>query len=121
MKLSDFLKWTVSVTVLCLVYVHLQMKIIDMAYDGKIREKNIKQLIDENGRVTYEILKLTSSKNLGYKLLNDDTDMKFADPKNVVTISAGPNISKEKELANTPQEVMADGSNSIFRFLSLHP
>ncbi len=86
MKLTQFVQLTVFVTILSISYIHMQMKIIDMAYEGKKKEVVIKKLNEQNSNLTYQILKLKSSNNLGVKLLNDRSGMKFVDPNNVVIV-----------------------------------
>jgi len=87
MKLSGLLKWIGFMTVLALVYIHMQMSIINLAYQGRHKEKSIRSLKEENGYLTYSILSLKSANNLGYKLLSKDSDMDFVDSKNIVVLS----------------------------------
>jgi len=84
MKLSKLIKMMVFITVLSLVYIHMQMQIFDLAYQGKNKEKFIRQLREVNGNYTYDILKLKSAMNLGDKLLDENSDLKFLDKTNVV-------------------------------------
>jgi len=44
MKLGKFLKWVSIVTVLALVYIHMQMQIIGLAYEGNAKEEQIREL-----------------------------------------------------------------------------
>lgn len=86
MKLFNFFRVMVFLTVVALIYIHLQMKIFDLAYQGKTNEKLIHNLRDENGELTYEILKLKSSQNLGGKLLTENSSLKFLDQSSVVPL-----------------------------------
>ena len=74
------------VTSFALVYIHLQMKIFDLAYQGKNKEKEIRKLVDDNGNVTYNILKLKSSNHLGEKLLGEESQLQFLDHARVIQL-----------------------------------
>lgn len=64
-------------TVLSLFYIHLQMKIYDLAYEAKRKEHQIQKLRDDNGVNTYHILALKSVSHIGQKLLDQDSQMQF--------------------------------------------
>jgi len=83
MKLTSFLRMMVFITAVALAYTHLQMKIFDLAYEGKKKENHIHQLIEQNGNLTYQILTLESANHLGYELLNKDSDMQFGSPDSI--------------------------------------
>ena len=112
MRLTKFLQFIGISTAICLAYVHMQMKIIDMAYKGKAKEKEIRELIEENGSVTYAILTLKSSSHLGHTLLSDKTEMRFADSENIIRVPAGADALQEE--AAVRQTVDASGRQSIF-------
>lgn len=65
------------ITVLSLGYIHVQMKIFDLAYQAKRKEHQIQKLKDENGINTYHILSLKSASHIGEKLLAQDSEMQF--------------------------------------------
>lgn len=87
MSLLKSLKIISFMTVLALVYVHLQMRIFELAYQGKKKEKEIQLIGEENGKVTYTILTLKSAHSLGDRMLNENSDMKFRNPQDIVTLS----------------------------------
>jgi hypothetical protein len=68
------------------------MKIIQLAYHGKEKEKMIRQLAEENSRITYTVLRMKSSSNLGGKLLSEKSDMEFVAPQSIIQISASERI-----------------------------
>ncbi|VAW13166.1 hypothetical protein MNBD_BACTEROID05-861 [hydrothermal vent metagenome] len=74
------------VTAVSLVYIHMQMQIIDLAYRGKSKEKQIKKLIEKNGNTTYQVLSLKSANSIGVKLLAENSSMDFAEPKNIIEV-----------------------------------
>ena len=111
MKLSQLLKWIGFFTLIALVYIHMQMQIIHLAYEGKSREKAIRLLNEDNGYLTYLILSMKSSSHLGHKMFNKDSDMDFIDPQNVMFISAG------EEGQSEPVLDVADAKKSRSGFL----
>lgn len=119
MRLTTVIKSMTLLTLVCLGYVHLQMKIIDLAYQGKAREKQIRNLIEENGTVTYNILTLTSSINLGHRLLDDNMKMTFVDPGNVITMSASGDVFNDGPVDAPEVARTSDDRKSILRLLSL--
>lgn len=88
----------VVLTSFALIYIHLQMQIFDLAYQGKNKEKEIRKLIDDNGNVTYNILKLKSSNNLGEKLLGEQSQLQFMDNAQVVTLAMPQSMQEENTL-----------------------
>ena len=106
MKLLRFIKLMAVLTTFALVYIHMQMQIFDLAYQGKNKEKEIRKLIDDNGNVTYNILKLKSSNNLGEKLLGEQSQLQFLDNTQIVEIQI-PRIMDEEStlvMSTTPEK-----------------
>ena len=95
MRFLRFLKVMATLTVLAVVYIHLQIQIIKLAYNAKNKEQQIQKLLEEQGRITYEILTLKSANHLGVKLLNDKSDMKFLDHSSIVKVET-PEIVREQ-------------------------
>jgi hypothetical protein len=87
MRLSQLLKWIGFFTLLALVYIHMQMNIIHLAYEGKLKEQNLRSLNEDSGYLTYAILSMKSSSNLGYKLLSGESGMEFVDPQNIMVVT----------------------------------
>lgn len=116
MRLGKLCKWIVFCTVLSLTYTHLQIKIIDLAYQGKIKEEQIKKLIEQNGGITYAILTLKSAYHLGGELLVKNSNMRFADPASVVTISASDDYLNGQRLSALPS-----AETKSYSLLSLLP
>ncbi len=112
MKLIKFIQLMVVVTVVALIYVHMQMSIFSLAYEGKRRERRITELKEGNGSVKYEILELKSANYLGEKLLRQGRDLKFCDQESVVKIK-----TPQRAEAAVPQ-LAAQEPNPIWRFLT---
>lgn len=86
MSFARFFFGAVICTVLFLLYINLQIQTIELAYEGKKKEKRIHELVEENSNLTYAILKLKSVDHVGVQALAGDSGLKFADPGNVVEI-----------------------------------
>ena len=104
------------VTIVALSYIHMQMQIIDLAYQGNQKEQQIKKLTEENGNMTYRILMLKSANHLGVALLNEDSDMQFADTNDVIQIAASDKSLKENHLGSEPK--LAKKTNPFLNILS---
>jgi hypothetical protein len=101
---------------LALAYIHMQMQMIDLAYQGNSKERKIAKLIEENGNVTYKILMLKSANNLGGVMFQDESDMRFADAGDVVRIPASGEFLAEDQGAG--QTRLARRTHPILDLLS---
>lgn len=117
MKLQQYFKILITITVMALGYVHMQMQIFNLAYEGKAKEKAIRALIEENGSLTYSILALKSSSNLGIQLLADNTDMQFANPEDIITLSTSEDLDPV-ELTSGQTYSKNTSVNTLFNFIS---
>ena len=77
MKLTRFIKGLIFMTITAVIYLHLQMNIFDLAYQGKVKEHAIQKIKDDNGVVTYQILKLKAAHNLGDRMLDEKSGLQF--------------------------------------------
>ncbi len=113
MRLINFSKWIFLFTGLALVYIHMQMEIIDLAYRAKFKEKLIKKLIEKNSTVNSRILALKSSNNLGVKMLAEDRGMEFGGSKNIVRATTPlkttvrPQLSKRSDTGNSSNPLLS--------------
>ena len=98
MSLVRFMKYTFSTTFLILVYIHLQMQIVDLAYQGQRKEARIKDLIDKNGSTFYAISKLKSANHLGDKLLSEHSGMQFAGGNDIIYVAANGELIGNNDL-----------------------
>ena len=69
-----------SVTVIALVYIHMQMGIYGLAYEQERHTRNIRELVEKNGNATYAILRLKSANHIGEALLQKDSPLQFVSP-----------------------------------------
>ena len=116
MHLCKFFKIMCLGTIVALAYIHMQMEIMDLAYQGNQKEQEIKQLIEENGNATYNILMLKSSTHLGFEMLDEDSNMQFADMNDVVQIAASEEFLRENHLGTGSQ--LAKRTNPFLNLLS---
>jgi len=87
MRLVRHLRIIIVLTILMLVYIHMQMQIFDLAYQGKSKQQHIRELIEKKGSLMYAIVTLKSANHLGVQLLAEDSGMEFVDPNNILPLS----------------------------------
>ena len=87
MSLKVYFKIASFVTIMALLYIHMQMKIFELSYNGKDKEKIIHELNDTNGALSHQILTLESANNLGSQLLDHDNSLQFMDNERVMRVS----------------------------------
>lgn len=99
MSLLRFIKWVLVMTVMSLVYIHMQMQIYASGYERVAYEKQVRKLLEKNGDVTHTILTLTSADNLGRSVLEKDSRMQFMDSKDIVALrTSEKNIARADSL-----------------------
>ena len=77
-------------TMTALIYINMQTQIVDLAYKGKDKQKNIHTLMETNGSLTHQILTLKSANNLGNRLLEKDGTLQFMGQDRVMTLVMSP-------------------------------
>jgi hypothetical protein len=87
MSLKVYFKVAAFTTIMALLYIHMQMKIFELSYNGKDKEKIIHELNDSNGALSHQILTLKSANNLGNQLLDRDNSLQFMDNERVMTVA----------------------------------
>jgi hypothetical protein len=118
MSLVKFFKYTCIVTSLALVYIHLQMQIIDLAYQGEIKEKKIKELAERNGNALYKISKLKSANHLGGELLAKNSDMQFVSADHIVSLMTPEEFLAAENFVETQPGLVARKGNPLLSLLS---
>ena len=93
----------VFATIIALLYIHMQMRIFELSYNGKDKEKIIHELNDSNGALSHQILTLKSANNLGNRLLDRDNSLQFMDNERVMTVAAS--AGAMQRLVKTPAKV----------------
>lgn len=85
MTLGNYFKGIVFLTFMALIYIHMQMRIYELAYKGKDKQNRIHELSDTSGRLSHDILALKSAQHLGNTLMDKEGAMKFMGQDNVMT------------------------------------
>ena len=93
MGLTSWFKFMSFATVTALIYIHMQMQIVELAYKGKDKEKKVHDLMDNNGILTQQILTLKSANHLGQELLEKDEGLQFMGHDRVVTFATPAGMS----------------------------
>lgn len=88
MSLTTFMKTMGMLTLLALIYIHMQMHIYTLAYKGKEKQNRIHELVDQKGTLTHHILALTSAQHLGDTLLEKDNSLHFVGRDNMMNVTA---------------------------------
>ena len=114
MSLKVYFKIAVFGTIIALLYIHMQMKIFELSYNGKDKEKIIHELNDSNGALSHQILTLKSANNLGNQLLDHDNSLQFMDNERVMTVTTS--AGALQHLTRPPTKVVNPVWN-LFSFL----
>ena len=117
MRLIKFIKCMSLLTVLTLVYIHMQMQIFDLAYRGKQKEMVINDLSEQNGTIAYDILKMKSAHHLGTNLLAEGSGLRFRDDESVIKLAVTPEPPQGEVVLRTAG---LSARQNIMKFLSAH-
>jgi hypothetical protein len=115
MNLKVWLKVMSFVTVIALIYIHMQTQIFDLAYKGSDKEKHMHDLRDRNGLLTHQILTLKSSNHLGNQLLEKNSNLQFMSNDNVLTLK-GPAMVISQSSSRPAKGTKGEGV--LWNFLS---
>lgn len=116
MTFAKTIKIISFITLICVVYVHMQIKIFGLAYQGKTKENNIRTINEENGRLTYAILTLKSASHIGDRMLNEKSNMQFRNPQDIVTLTTPSDHLGNEDIIQ--QAELKREEKPIFNFLS---
>jgi len=115
MSLKVYFKVACFVTIMCLLYIHMQMRICELSYKGKDKEKIIHELNDSNGALTHQILTLESANNLGNQLLDqENNNLQFMDQERVMRV---PTPAGAMQHLAQPKAKMDNPVWNLFSFL----
>ena len=102
------------VTVMALIYTHMQMQIFDLGYQGSRNEKLIHELRDSNGLLTHQILALKSSNHLGNQLLDrGHNNLQFMSSDQILTLTGPASM-----VNHLPTAAKNKSENIFWNFLS---
>lgn len=114
MSLKVYFKVASFVTIMALMYIHMQMRIFELSYNGKDKEKIIHELNDSNGALSHQILTLKSANNLGSQLLDHDNSLQFMDNERVMTVTTSAGAMQR---LGHPQAKVVNPFWNLFSFL----
>jgi len=86
MRLNRFFIFLLIITVVSLLYVQVQVEIVKLAYEGRVKESRLKDLLDDRGLLVYNINKLESVNNLGQTVLCSQQDLQFTDKSQIASL-----------------------------------
>ena len=114
MSLKVWIKLMSFATVMALIYIHMQMQIFDLAYQGKDKERHMHELRDHNGILTHQVLTLKSVNHLGSQLLEKDNPLQFISNDHVMTFKGPASMMPQAAAAS----VKSKNENAMWNFLS---
>ena len=117
MSLKRFIKSLISVTFVLLIYIHLQMKMFGMAYHAKTNQKHIQELVDANGRLTYQILTLKSANNLGKQILDEKSVLQFIESDKILQLSTQMPLTQSPPLPK-PQKATPKSVDNLSKLIT---
>ena len=101
MRAFKTVAFIVFVTVVALIYVHQQIELVKLSYVIGCKEKKLKDILDRNQGLGYNIENLEDPARLEQILLSKNVDIAFPRPNNIV------------RAAKVKAKVMEDGLRSI--------
>ena len=115
MKLAKTCQCVAIMTALALIYIHMQMQIIDLACQGKVREKKIVDLNENNDLISFNISRLKSANYLGGNLLAEDSELTFRGNDSIIQL-----VTAEKIVEKDKTVALREGkkTNPLIKFLS---
>lgn len=117
MKLLNFIKTLFLLTILALIYIHMQMRIFDLAYQCKQNERHLTDLQETNGVITGDIQRMKSADYLGTHLLSEDSRLTFFDNNNVIqVVRAEPSAPRPQD--NVLSTMKQQRANTFLSFIS---
>ncbi len=75
------------VTIVAVIYIYMQMRIIDLGYKQRSRQEHIGKLREQNNHIVYTIARLKSASHLGHVMLTKDSQMQFVDCDKVFRVA----------------------------------
>lgn len=108
MSLKNTIFYFVTVTMVCILYVHLQTRIIELGYEVKERQESFTKILDHNKILINNINVLSSPLNLDRVLISKKMDLGAVAEYRKVTL-----VKKV-----TPMEKVVDQSNKFLTLIS---
>jgi len=84
MRTFKTVTFIIFATIVALVYVHQQVELVKLSYAIGCKEKKLKEILDRNEGLGYNIENLEDPARLEQVLLSKNIDMIFPRPNNIV-------------------------------------
>jgi hypothetical protein len=84
MRAFKTVAFIIFVTVVALVYVHQQIELVKLSYSIGCKEKKLKDILDRNEGLGYNIENLEDPARLEQILLSKNVDIVFPRPNNII-------------------------------------
>jgi hypothetical protein len=84
MRAFKTVAFIIFVTIVALVYVHQQVELVKLSYAIGCKEKKLKDMLDRNEGLGYNIENLEDPARLEQVLLSKNVDVSFPRPNNIV-------------------------------------
>jgi hypothetical protein len=84
MRVFKTVTFIIFVTIVALVYVHQQIELVKLSYSIGCKEKKLKDMLDRNEGLGYNIENLEDPARLEQVLLSKNIDIMFPRPNNIV-------------------------------------
>jgi len=97
-------------TISSLGYIHQQVEFVKLSYDIGLREGELRETLDQNTVLRYNISKFKTPGTLKLVLMARDEDMVFSTKDNFIAIARNNTLTEEKN----PQKTVAQSNNPIF-------
>ena len=104
MSLSKLIKGVSMVTLIALIYIHMQMQIYDLAYQAQEQKQRIQKISECNALTAYQILELKSVNHLGGRLLARDQQLRFRDNQSVIQLVTADAPASVEEAMTVPSD-----------------
>jgi cell division protein FtsL len=85
MRAFRTVSFIIFVTLVALIYVHQQVELVKLSYSIGCKEKKLKEILDRNEGLGYNIENLEDPARLEQVLLAKNLDMKLPRPTNIVS------------------------------------
>jgi hypothetical protein len=87
MKFLKTMVTVVCITALAVIYVHQQVELVKLSYAIESKERVVKDMLDRNGRLGYNIGNLEAPSRLEGALMARKIEVAFPKKGNVVTVA----------------------------------
>lgn len=84
MRAFKTVTFIIFATIVALIYVHQQVELVKLSYAIGCKEKKLKEILDRNEGLGYNIENLEDPARLEQVLLSKNIDMMFPRPNNIV-------------------------------------